>query len=84
MPTRNVNLTEELDCFVTYLIKSGRYENASEIVRDGLRMLERAERQHLAKLVALQMANKEDEGEASRIAEGNCGSDRQPLKPVTH
>jgi len=56
MPTRNVNLTDELDRFVAYLVKSGRYENASEVVRDGLRILERAERQHLAKLAAIQAA----------------------------
>jgi Arc/MetJ-type ribon-helix-helix transcriptional regulator len=30
MPTRNVNLTEELDNFVLAKIDSGRYENASE------------------------------------------------------
>jgi antitoxin ParD1/3/4 len=48
MPTRNVNLTKELDGFIAYQVKSGRYENASEVVRDGLRILERAERQRLA------------------------------------
>ena len=52
MPTRNVNLTDELDSFVAYQLKSGRYENASEVVRDGLRMLVRAERQHLATIRA--------------------------------
>jgi antitoxin ParD1/3/4 len=56
MPTRNVNLTDELDCFVAYQVKSGRYENASEVVRDGLRMLERAERHHEAKLSAIRAA----------------------------
>ena len=48
MPTRNANLTNKLDGFIAYQVKSGRYENASEVVRDGLRILERAERQHLA------------------------------------
>jgi antitoxin ParD1/3/4 len=52
MPTRNVNLTDELESFVAYMVKTGRYENASEVVRDGLRMLERAERQHLATIRA--------------------------------
>ncbi len=52
MPTRNVNLTDELDSFVAYLVRSGRYENASEVVRDALRILERAERQHLATIRA--------------------------------
>ncbi len=53
MPTRNVNLTDELDCFVAFSVESGRYENASEVVRAALRMLERAERHHEAKLAAL-------------------------------
>ena len=33
MPARNVNLTDELDRFVLAKIASGRYENASEVVR---------------------------------------------------
>jgi putative addiction module CopG family antidote len=49
MPTRNVNLTDGLDHFVAQKIRSGRYENASEVVRAGLRMLERDERQYEAK-----------------------------------
>ena len=37
MPTRNVNLTDELDRFVRAKVESGRYENASEVVRAALR-----------------------------------------------
>ncbi len=33
MPTRNVNLTPELDRFVLSRVESGRFENASEVVR---------------------------------------------------
>jgi putative addiction module CopG family antidote len=43
MPTRNVNLTMELDGFITSRVQSGRYENASEVVRAALRVLEREE-----------------------------------------
>ena len=39
----NVNLTEELDSFVLAKVESGRYENASEVVRAALRTLEREE-----------------------------------------
>jgi len=39
MPTRNVNLTPELDSFVLSRVESGRFENASEVVRAGLRRL---------------------------------------------
>jgi antitoxin ParD1/3/4 len=69
VPTRNVNLTEELDRFVRVKIKSGRYENASEVIRAALRALEREEKHYDAKLRALRAAIKE--GEASGIAEGN-------------
>jgi len=69
MPTRNVNLTDELDRFVAKKVKTGRYENASEVVRAGLRTLEREEQQYEAKLVALRGAI--DEGDSSGIAKGN-------------
>jgi antitoxin ParD1/3/4 len=70
MPTRNVNLTDELDTFVSDKIESGRYENASEVVRAALRMLEREEKEFEAKLVALRAAI--DEGDASGVAEGGA------------
>jgi antitoxin ParD1/3/4 len=69
MPTRNVNLTRELDRFVATKVKSGRYETASEVVRAGLRTLEREEREYEAKLAAL--SRRIDEGDASGIAKGN-------------
>jgi antitoxin ParD1/3/4 len=69
MPTRNVNLTDELDRFVLKKVKSGRYENASEVVRAALRTLEREEQEYEAKLSALRTAI--DEGDASGVAEGD-------------
>ena len=69
MPTRNVNLTDELDRFVLSKVESGRYENASEVVRAALRTLEREEQQYELKLTALRAAV--DEGDTSGIAEGN-------------
>jgi len=69
MPTRNVNLTNELDRFVREKVESGRYENASEVVRAALRTLEREEQEYWAKLAALRAAI--DEGDASGVGEGN-------------
>lgn len=69
MPTRNVNLTEELESFVRARVENGRFENASEVVRAALRSLEREERIFEAKLQTLRTAI--DEGDASGIAEGD-------------
>lgn len=69
MPTRNVSLTDALDRFVAKKVKTGRYENASEVVRAGLRTLEREEQEYKAKLAALRAAV--DEGDASGVAAGN-------------
>jgi len=40
MPTRNVNLTDRFDDFIANEIASGRYRNASEVMRAGLRLLQ--------------------------------------------
>ncbi|MFZ3006855.1 MAG: type II toxin-antitoxin system ParD family antitoxin [Phenylobacterium sp.] len=50
MPARNVNLTGHLGAFVDANVASGRYQNASEVVRDGLRLLEQRQREDEAKL----------------------------------
>ena len=51
----NVNLGERFEAFIQEQIREGRYQNASEVVRAGLRMLEdhEAERkQHFERLKA--------------------------------
>jgi antitoxin ParD1/3/4 len=69
MPTRNVNLTPELDELVLAKIADGKYESVSEVIRAGLRSLDREERLYEAKLVAIRQAI--DDGDASGIAEGD-------------
>jgi antitoxin ParD1/3/4 len=59
MPTRNVNLTDHFDRFIKTGIKSGRFSNASEVVREGLRLLEQRQQEDRAKLKWLRDAAKE-------------------------
>ena len=40
MPTRNISLTTEQDAFVQEVVESGDYQNASEAIRDALRVLQ--------------------------------------------
>ena len=59
MPTRNVNLTEHFDRFIETGVTSGRFGNASEVVREGLRLLEQREQEDKAKLEWLRAAARE-------------------------
>lgn len=58
MPTRNVVLTEHHERVIERLVKSGRYQNASEVLRDGVRLLEERDAREAAKLKALREAAK--------------------------
>lgn len=50
MPTRNVVLTDHQEAFVSELVRSGRYKNASEVLRESLRIMEKREQEDAAKL----------------------------------
>ena len=46
--TRNVSLSPEIEAFIAGRIASGRFRNASEVVRAALRLLEGDERRREA------------------------------------
>ena len=56
MPTRNVVLTDHQERLIENLVESGRYQNASEILREGLRLVEQREAEDRAKLKVLRKA----------------------------
>jgi antitoxin ParD1/3/4 len=56
MPTRNVVLTDRQQKIIETLVGSGRYQNASEILREGLRLVEQREAEDAAKLERLREA----------------------------
>ncbi len=59
MPTQNVNLPEHLSRFIRERVESGRYQNASEVVRAGLRLLEQREAEDSVRLAALRRVAEE-------------------------
>jgi len=75
MPTRNVNLTDHFDRFIEAGVSSGRFSNASEVVREGLRLLEQRGQEDRAKLRWLRAAVKEgiddiDRGDYTTLRSG--------------
>jgi antitoxin ParD1/3/4 len=69
MPTRNVVLTDSQTDLIDRLIADGRYQNASEALRAGLRLLEREE----AEMTALRdrLAAGLEEARSGALAEGS-------------
>jgi antitoxin ParD1/3/4 len=56
MPTRNVVLTKHQEKLIETLVDSGRYQNASEVLREGLRLVEQREAEDAARLDVLRGA----------------------------
>ena len=79
MSTRNVVLTPHHEALIERLVTSGRYQNASEVLRAGLRELERQDGEYEAKLAALRAAIQLgiDDIEAGRYTEFNSAAELQ-------
>lgn len=50
MPTKNIVLTDHQHEFVTQMVTKGHYQNASELLREGLRLVEQNYAEHQARL----------------------------------
>lgn len=75
MTTEDIRLTTHFEEFVEEQIKTGQYENVSEVFRAGLRLLEAQEKERLLKLDCLRQAAKEgfdqlDRGEGIKVPPG--------------
>jgi antitoxin ParD1/3/4 len=64
MPTRNINLTLQMDGFLKTKIQNSQYAHASEVIRAGLRASEKDEQEDSAKLDAWREAIKAENGTA--------------------
>jgi antitoxin ParD1/3/4 len=55
MPARNVEVTDRQDKMIETLVRSGRYQDADEVVRTGLRLVEAHEAEQKALRTAVQV-----------------------------
>ncbi len=69
----NVSLTPELEKFVHRKVKSGRYHTASEVIREGLRLLAEQDQLRALKIEALR----------KEIRIGIDQADRGEVEPFT-
>lgn len=80
MPT-SVALTPHFEKLTQQLVSSGEYNNVSEVVRHGLRMIEERRKEQKLKLKALKQAIKlgEDDIRAGRYVEINSPEELEAL-----
>jgi antitoxin ParD1/3/4 len=76
MTTKNISLTEHYSDLVDSLVNSGKYKNASEVVREGLRLLEQRVAEDDRRLEVLRHLAEEgfrqlDQGEGVRLGTEN-------------
>ena len=69
MVTRNVVLTEPQSALVDRLVATGRFQNASEALRAGVRLREREEAE--AEVLRTRLAAALDEAQRGDLAEGS-------------
>ena len=62
----NVSLTEELEDLVRRRVESGQYRSATEVIRAGLRLLEREEKNRETRIAAMRAKVEEGIAQAER------------------
>ena len=77
MTARNVNLTDHLARFIDRNVETGRFQNASEVVREALRLLEQRQAEEGLKLEALRAAVQVglDDARAGRMTRIEAGDE---------
>jgi antitoxin ParD1/3/4 len=86
MPTRNISLTPEQDAFVEKVVEAGEYQNASEAIRDALRVLRQRRTEDSLRLKALRAQVKVgidaiDRGDFAEIDEADLEGYLERLTP---
>ena len=86
----NLNLGPHFDRFVQEKLTEGRYQNASEVVRAGLRLLEDAEATNIERRAAIraELAERANDGRptqpAARVFEELRAHHKSQVKADTH
>ncbi len=75
----NVSLTPELEQFIDSKVKSGFYGSASEVIREGLRLLDE---QETIKKKRIEMLNLEIDKGLSSLKSGNVISGEEAIRQL--
>lgn len=73
-------LSEHFEAFVKELVKSGRYDDVGEVIRDGLRLLEDRERERALRIDGLRRLSEEGRLSGLSDEDGETVLDRLEAK----
>ena len=82
MASRNISLTDHHDTLIDTKVQSGEYANASEVVREGLRLIEERDRELAARVegISTRVAVGLEQAERGEIVEGTADEIRERVR----
>lgn len=82
MTSRNISLTDHHDTLIDTKVQSGEYANASEVVREGLRLIEERDRELAARVegIRTRVAVGLEQAERGEFVEGAVDEIRERVR----
>lgn len=82
MTSRNISLTDHHDTLIDTKVQSGEYANASEVVREGLRLIEERDRELAARVegIRTRVAVGLEQAERGEFVEGTVDEIRERVR----
>ena len=82
MASRNISLTDHHDTLIDTKVQSGEYANASEVVREGLRLIEERDRELAARVegISTRVAVGLEQAERGEFVEGTADEIRERVR----
>jgi len=82
MTSRNISLTDHHDTLIDTKVQSGEYANASEVVREGLRLIEERDRELAARAegIRTRVAVGLEQAERGEFVEGTVDEIRERVR----
>lgn len=82
MTSRNISLTDHHDTLIDTKVQSGEYANASEVVREGLRLIEERDRELAARVegIRTRVAIGLEQAERGEFVEGTVDEIRERVR----
>jgi len=84
MKTLSISLPDPLDAYVAEKVSSGGYSSASEVVREGLRLLQQYEHEKVARITGRRQCGNRVVGSRRRLVDRKGAQESQRTKSIDY